>query len=125
MTTRRATDKRRHRTFRLEEIDIDSLTASDLRAAHANTADETSPFDAAWRIWIDGEAEPAQALYVEAVSLDGTAAAEGQLGIAWGADADWGDVHNTWSIDGIDGMADIQRAIDEWLNDAEAWEARR
>jgi len=38
-----------------------------------------------------------------------------RLGIAWGADADWGDV---------DGVGDIGPAIDDWLNDRDAWEAR-
>lgn len=60
---------------------------------------------------------------------------EGRIGIAWGAQADWGDVHHLWAPDnGIregdesghicDGKHDIEQAIEDWLNDEDAWEAR-
>ena len=111
------------RTFRIEQIGLSELTVVDLRAESRGEGEErnyATSFYQAFRVWIGDEAVPAQALYVEFLD-SGQATGGGRLGIAWGADATWGDVHGTW---GDNGMADIERAIDEWLNNAEAWEAR-
>ncbi len=110
MTTQQPT-----RTFRLTEIHPDEVRHTDLREELDDNA-EHGTFrgrdDRAWRIDIDGEAQAAEAAFVAHES-----SAFGRLGIAWGADATWGDA---------DTLTDhsIEDAINEWLNDAEAWESR-
>ena len=98
-------------TFILDEKPVNQLTARDLRAV----ADDRWQFPlVAYDISvIDDEAflrvgyGRAEALY----SPD-----DGRLGIAWwGGESDWGDVNDA---------LDIGPAIDDWLNDRDAWEAR-
>lgn len=43
------------------------------------------------------------------------AVAAGRVGFAWGADAEWGNVQSG---------DDLEQAIDDFLNDADAWQAR-
>jgi hypothetical protein len=89
-------------TYTYRDIVPGTLSASDLRAEA-----EANPAAAAYRITIydatgtRAAPETAEALYV---------AAEGRMGIAWGADATWADV------------ADVARGIEMWLNDGDAWE---
>lgn len=110
------------RTFRIEEIPLDALHSTDLRAEAAGEGSErnlASPFDGAYRILIDGAPEAAEALV--ATFPD---ASIGRIGIAWGADAQWGDVRDLFGVESGDGFLDIRQAVDDFLNDAEAWEAR-
>jgi hypothetical protein len=86
------------KTFTLTPIAPAALTATDLRA-------EAQSGMEAYRITIfdaDGRPAPetAEALY-----------AEGRLGVAWGGDATWADV------------PDVERGLEMWLNDGEAWKA--
>ena len=90
------------RAYRYEEITLEALTATDLTEEAALYAGE------AYRITIfrdaagtEQEAEYAQALVIG----DG-------VGIAWGADAEWGH-----------GYGSVEDAIEDWLNDPDAWEA--
>ena len=90
------------KTFTYMPIRIDQLSAIDLQQAAGE-----DPHAEAYSITIYDEsgnphAEAAQALY---------SPADGRLGIAWGADATWADV------DGV------ERGIDMWLNDPDAWDA--
>jgi hypothetical protein len=90
------------RMFSLHKKPVNQLNARDLRAI---AGDRWQSPIVAYYIDIVGYGR-AEALY----SPD-----DGRLGIAWGADADWGDVNDA---------LDIGPAIDDWLNDLEAWEAR-
>ena len=110
-------------------IDLADLTATDLKIE----AQGGGPLASAYRIdiWrevvnhddpnrpyvVDEESWPeaAQALVIPFAED----ASEGRIGIAWGADADWGDVHHL-----CDGDHDIEEAIEDWLNDEKAWERR-
>ncbi|MGC8635328.1 MAG: hypothetical protein ACP5VP_11870 [Candidatus Limnocylindrales bacterium] len=56
---------------------------------------------------IEGSAEAAQVLVVGS-----------RIGIAHGADADWGDLRGAT-------LRDVAAAVEVWLNDPDAWEARR
>ncbi len=135
------------RTFRIEEIAASELTASDLRRAAATAwvwndphdlpgklieneidvildgMNTTEPFAQypvlAYRIEIEGSGEKAEAVVDTVVH---------RIGIAWGADADWGDLRDACDLtteEGGDRFADaLHRAIDDWLNDREAWESR-
>ena len=51
-----------------------------------------------------------------------------RIGIAWGADADWGDLRDACDLtteEGGDRYADaLHAAIRDWLDDPEAWKAR-
>lgn len=87
------------RTFSYEDIDIEDLTATDLREIAVNSQAECNAFS----IRIPGAPEAAQALYFPV---------EHRLGIAWGADATWADVD------------DIESGIDMWINDPEEWNSR-
>lgn len=50
---------------------------------------------------------------------------ERRIGIAWGGDAAWGDLDLRGPADIDDWLhPDVRVAINDWLNDAEAWEAR-
>ncbi len=132
------------RAFHSEHIALRELTHTDLRREAAgliladglpaaataediaDLLDDTSteePFRQhpvlAYRLWIDGQAMPADAL---------VATYAGRVGIAWGADAQWGSlgiVVDLTTVEGGDAYADaVYEAITDWLNDAEAWEAR-
>tara|TARA_R100001086_G_scaffold241678_1_gene168758 strand:+ start:89 stop:430 length:342 start_codon:yes stop_codon:yes gene_type:complete len=107
------------RTFAVEEIELEDLNALDLveetqflPVCVSSTASWFLPTQEAkaYRIAIYDavgsypEAESAQALYCPTM---------GRLGIAWGADATWADVES------------LEAGIEAWLNDPEAWEARR
>ena len=91
------------RTFTATPIPVDQLTATDLRAEAQGRPDAE-----AYQITIyDGAGEhphpeTADALFVA-----------GRLGLAWGSDATWADVH------------DVEAGIDMWLNDPGSWEAAR
>lgn len=136
------------RTFRLDDIGLSDLRATDLRreAVAANWSDDTwsreeiaerlddmdrvalsnpptgSRPAIAYRLTIDGEAETADVL----VAME-----TGRVGIAWGADAAWGNLGD-WDATGTDDDPDGYRlfraalvaAINDWLNDGEAWDAR-
>lgn len=95
------------KTFTYTPIATDALTATDLR--EEVTTDRThEPYVTtltAYSIVIyneDGtrQTETAEALY-----------GDGRLGVAWGADATWGDAR------------DVESGIAMWLNDGDAWEA--
>ncbi len=120
------------RTSRITEVELGALPPdlreTALEAAHdagfgGLTMDEMT---ASWE-YIEGAAcayridiydetgtvrhpEAAYALYV------GPAGGPGRLGIAWGAAATWSDVD--------DDESGIDAGIQDWLNDAEAWEGR-
>jgi hypothetical protein len=87
------------RTFNYFEIETNELIATDLER-EARTASDPH----AYCITIYDNGRPltgsAEALY-----------ADGRLGIAWGADATWADVPG------------VERGIEMWLNDPEAWKA--
>ena len=93
------------RTFAVQEIGQGDLHARDLQAGspllYEGTAYRITIYDA---VGSYPEAESAQALYCPTM---------GRLGIAWGADATWADVES------------LEAGIETWLNDPEAWEARR
>jgi len=78
------------RTFRVEEIALDDISATDLRAAAEDHTGEV----AAYRIWVGDDAQPAQAVILQSIADPSF----GNLGIAWGADADWGWVDHTLSL---------------------------
>ena len=132
------------RAFRLEHIALAELAHTDLRREAAGLiladglpADATAediaelldgtsteepfypPPALAYRLWIDGQAMPADAL---------VATYAGRVGIAWGADAQWGDLRITVDLTTVAGgdayAAAVQEAIADWLDDAEAWETR-
>lgn len=84
--------------FTYEDIDIEQLTATDLREEAQESRDAQ-----AYRITIIGHAEKADALYDPSSR---------RLGIAWGADATWADVD------------DVESGINMWLNDGEEWSRR-
>lgn len=84
--------------FSYKEIDLDELTSTDLR-------EEAQEGMKAFRIFIDGHAESADALY-DPSSV--------RLGIAWGADATWADLDDD----------NIEAGIDMWLNNGEEWSNR-
>lgn len=84
--------------FAYEDIDIEQLTAADLREEAQESRDAQ-----AYRITIVGHAEKADALYVPSSR---------RLGIAWGADATWADADS------------VESGIDMWLNDPDGWIAR-
>lgn len=99
-------------TYTLIPKSVNDLTHTDLAADRDAAYDlygVTRPGDeapmAAYSIIIDGEAQAAEALIVDT-----------RIGIAWGADATWGDCEPT--------QRGIERAIDDWIADANAWEAR-
>ncbi len=97
------------RTFFYHVISPKSLTARDLLeevgAAYAGLSDQTEARIDAYRIHIDGSPNVAEALIVD-----------GRIGICTGGNSDWGDV-------GV-GTDAIEAAVDDYLNDADAWEAR-
>lgn len=88
------------REFSYWPIDIDALSATDLRAQVAALA--AGEAYELYGIAIDDHAESAQALYLPSVE---------RLGIAWGADATWAEV------------PDIETGIAWYVNDGTEWEA--
>lgn len=60
---------------------LDALTSIDLAKEARQYAD--NPTLEAYKVWIEGQAEPAECLYF---------GDRGIAGIAWGADADWIEV---------------------------------
>ena len=92
----------RTRTFQYEEINVDDLTATDLREESEEYAQKEAGTQQAYRIFIEDSPEAADALYLPDA---------GRMGIAWGADATWADV------------PDVETGIDLYLNDPERWEA--
>ena len=94
------------KTFSYSPIAIDKLSASDLREEASEYSKAHSDAQAfTVTIYDEDErpaAENAQALYLPQ---------EGRLGVEWGADATWADVH------------DVEVGIGTWLNDGDAWEA--
>ena len=98
------------RTFRLDVKAVNQLNARDLRAV----ADDRWQFPlVAYYIDVIDEESFGRVGYGRAEAL--YSPEDARLGIAWGAEADWGDV---------DDALDIGPAIDDWLNDRDAWEAR-
>ena len=116
-----------NRTFTYETIDTSELGSLDLRI---ELADNPYAWAGAYRIRIVGSAETAEAL-VAPYADDGST---GRIGIAWGGPATWGDVAHIWATDTApgedrpehvcDGVHGITEAIEDWLNDGDAWEAR-
>ena len=117
--------------YRYEMVDLDRITLTDLyQAGLAGCIDDARETDrgivyplfgtlmACYVIEVDGEAEAAQAVVISA---------EGgyRVGIGWGSDADWADLRTT--AQGND-EPDFDRAVDEavdlYLNDHDAFEAR-
>jgi hypothetical protein len=94
-------------TFRYDDLNLDNLSATDLRQEAADALGNGDTV-AAYRISIykDDRPDPqgAQALYIKT---------EGRVGIAWGAEAQW-----------MDSTGDIEQDIDMWLNDPDQFEAR-
>ena len=87
-------------TFRYGAVDIERIASNDFHEGFLNAKNAQT-----FRVTIfpDGvdecpEIEQADALYLPA---------EGRLGIAWGADATWVDVH------------DVESGIEIWHNDRE------
>lgn len=131
-------------TFAIESIALNDLTHLDLRLAAAAlqyppdavspTRDEIAEILAgvsteepffphpalAYRIRIFDEATAAEALV--STRYD-------RVGIAWGADADWGDlwvnVDLTTEAGGDLFLAALWTAIDDYLNTPSEWESRR
>ena len=93
------------RTFAVQTMELAALNALDLQADchrhYGGVAYRIAIYDA---VGMNPEAESAQALHYPSI---------GRLGIAWGADATWADVES------------LEAGIEAWLNDPEAWEARR
>ena len=93
------------KTFAVQTMELAALNALDLqvdgRRHYGGVAYRITIYDA---VGMNPEAESAQALYYPSI---------GRLGIAWGADATWADVES------------VETGIEAWLNDPEAWEARR
>ncbi len=94
------------RTFTLTAIAPDTITATDLRRDLAEIHAAGHPVEAYIVTIYDATGtrpapEAAQALWVPSID---------RLGIAWGADADWGDAQS------------VGAGIEMWLNDGEAWE---
>lgn len=131
------------KTFAIESIELRDLRALDLRREAVqlqwSTPDETitkadvdeliwdlstqEPFRQhsalAYRVTIHGEASTADVL------VDTT---DDRIGIAWGADATWGDLWSecdlTTEAGGDEFAAAVRAAVNDWLNDHEAWDAR-
>lgn len=131
------------RTFGIEPIELRDLRAQDLRREAVllqwSTPDETitsavvaelieglstqEPFKQhpalAYRVTIHSEASTADVL---------VATSSGRIGIAWGADATWGDLRNacdlTTEAGGDAFAAALRAAVNDWLNDLAAWDAR-
>ncbi len=99
-----------HRTYRYEFIHPDALTMGDLAAIVA-TKPKNAPMTA-YRLTIYSASGHQLAERAEALLIDGN-----RLGIAWGGDATWGDI-----LPADNG--EVLNAFYDWLNDAEAWEAR-
>lgn len=91
------------RTFTRTAVDCSAITASDLQDELANDPDATC-----YRLRIDDHAEAAE---VVAFSI------APRIAIMWGGDSDWGDLRKA-------GDDEVLAAISDWLNDADAWEAR-
>ena len=101
--------------FSLTRIPADALTALDLRAelaeVRANHGDDHGTI-------VDGpQFVEAYRLRVDATGLLGDVLAVGcRVGIATGGYADWGDYDGT--------ETGLEDAINDYLGDADAWEAR-
>lgn len=97
------------RSWSYHVIDPNDLTAIDLMEERDNASagqyDQTEALIDAIRIHIGGVNNVAEALIIN-----------GRIGICTVGDSDWGDV-------GV-GTDAIEAAIDDYLNDADAWEAR-
>jgi hypothetical protein len=96
----------RRRAFWLRPLEPESIGALDLRA-EVSEARRAGLEVTAYAVDIEDAPEAAEAVVID-----------GRLGIAWGAPADWGSVRSA-------DRRDVARALDDWLNDADAWEARR
>jgi hypothetical protein len=118
------------RAFTYEMVELDDISATDLHdAGVAGCINETietergfiHPFGtlmAAYRITADEYPETVQAVVISA---------EGgyRIGIAWGGDADWADLPTAAEgNDDPDFDRAVSEAIDLYLNDYEAFEAR-
>jgi hypothetical protein len=125
------------RGYRLYPIAVGELVHTDLRRAAAallgglrdnETEDEiatvldsaTDPTLAlAYRLAVDGVAQAGDVL-VDTLSQ--------RVGIALGADADWGDLDDPCDLttaEGRDRLADaVSAAVHDWLADPEAWSSR-
>lgn len=96
------------RTFRFQRIALDELSASDLRDEAERQPDARAYVATVYDEQGDERAESIQALMLRP---------ERRVGIAWGADAEWGDLATL-----TDG--EIEQCIHEYLNDDDAWAAR-
>lgn len=96
------------RTISIRRIEVDELSASSLREAA-----ETQPDSRAYRAAVYDEDDNQAAESIQAVMLR----TERRVGIAWGADAEWGDLE-TLTDD------EVATAIEEYLNDEDAWAGR-
>lgn len=131
------------RTFQVESIELRELRAGDLRReavqlqwatpdASISSEDVAEVLDGistqepfrqfpalAFRVTIDGQPVPADVL---------VATLTARVGIASNADATWGDLRDACDLTTVEGgdafAAAIRLAINDWLNDAEAWEGR-
>lgn len=122
-------------TYRLDSIELSDLHATDLRReavrllrgdARGDAADREEiaeilesestqePFRQypalAYRLVVEGKPEAADVL---------VATETGQVGIAWGADADWIDLHDLCDLTTVEGgdqyMVALEQAIGVWL----------
>lgn len=74
------------RTFRYEAIRIDDLSSTDLRDEALGAVEaEFELLPEAYRVFIDGESNVAEAIYYTALKV---------LGFAWGAPADFYDAES-------------------------------
>lgn len=90
------------RAYRFEEINVDDLTARDLREESEGYAKNEAGTQQAYRILVENSPEAADALYLPDI---------GRMGIARGPDATWADV------------PDVETDIEWYINDPEKWEA--
>jgi hypothetical protein len=117
----------------MSEVDLDDISALDLHEAGfagvlvdpvVDGVQRFGTLMACYRIAITepGEEQP-EATTAQAVVI--WANDDYRVGLAWGGNADWGDVPTeaTGKDDPAFASA-VYDAIDDWLNDAEAWEAR-
>jgi hypothetical protein len=90
--------------YTMDPIKAQDLSAIDLQEAAEALPDGVEAYSIT--IWEDAADSPcvegAEALWLPA---------EGRIGIAWGADAEWGDASSP------------EQGIEMWLHDPEAWEA--
>ncbi len=91
------------KTYSHEEIALNDLGATDLRAEAAEWDGDTH----AYRITIYDDMDKPEVHQAEALIIDG------RTGIAWGADASWAE-----------SFGSIEQDIECWLNDGDTWADR-